>query len=407
MTEKLLLKKQKSLSSYLKNGGYEALKKALSSGQKAVLEEISKSKLRGRGGAAFWASLKWETVAAQMTSPKYVICNSDEGEPATFKDRYLWENNPYQVIEGITIAGYTVGAKKGFIYIRGEYRDIALRIEKMLAELRKKGYLGENILGSEFSFDIEVVMGSGAYVCGESSAILNSIEGKRGEPRIKPPRTSVVGLFGKPTLVNNVETLSNVPLIVKNGGDWYASLGVGNSTGPKLFSVSGFVKKPGVYEFELGKITLGELIEAAGGVEGEFKGAMIGGGAAGFIVNEEFLDMPMDFDSAWDRGISLGTGDVIVLNKSVNLWKMLHNIAWFFEHESCGKCMPCRYGTHHARKIIEKILAGNGNEEDIEKLNRIARTVKIASICGLGKSSMDAYLSAMKHFREELMGVIS
>jgi len=407
MTDNLLLKAQNDLSAYVGNGGYGALKKALYVGRDRVLDEITRSELRGRGGAAFWSAIKWKTVVQQNTTPKYVVCNSDEGEPATFKDRYLWENNPYQVLEGITIAGYTVGAKKGFIYVRGEYRNIARKLEQMLEELREYGYLGHNILGTKFSFDMEVVLGSGAYVCGESSAILNSIEGKRGEPRIKPPRTSVVGVFGKPTLVNNVETLANVPLIVANGGDWYASLGVPNSTGTKLFSVSGFVRSPGVYEYELGKITLDELIQAAGGVSGEFKGAMIGGGAAGYIVNDEFLDMPLDFDSAKKRGISLGTGDVIVLNKSVNLWKMLHNIAWFFEHESCGRCMPCRYGTHHARMIMEKIVAGAGTKADIEKLNRIARAVKISSICGLGKTSMDAYLSAMEHFRDELMEVIS
>ena len=402
----MLLKDATTLDSYLAQGGFEALRMALRKKQDQIIEEVEKSGLLGRGGAAFPTGMKMRFTAKAKGTPKYIVANADEGEPGTFKDRVLMERNPYQILEGIIIAAYAIGAGKGFFYIRQEYRKLGERMKEIVNELRTEGILGRNIYGSNFSFDVEVVMGAGAYICGEETALLNSIEGKRGYPRIKPPYPAQSGLWGKPTLVNNVETLANIPVVVKMGGANYATMGDEGCRGPKLFSVSGFVKGPGVYEAEMGKITVGELIEKAGGVDGKLKALMIGGGAAGFIVDESFLDMPLCFRHAKERGIFLGTGAIIVFNESVDLWKVLLKIAEFFEHESCGQCFPCRYGTKKMREIIEKIVGGEGRKEDIEKLNSISNAMKIASLCPLGTSAMLAYESAMKYHRDELMGVI-
>ncbi len=401
-----LLTNAPTIEEYLDQGGFEALRNSLRYPGSRIIEEVLRSGLVGRGGAAFPTGLKMKFVREARGTPKYVIANADEGEPGTFKDRVLMERNPYLILEGLVLAGYAVGARKGFYYLRYEYRYLAGELQRRIQELRELGFLGERILGSDFSFDVELVLGSGSYVCGEETALMESIEGKRGFPRIKPPYPAQRGLWGKPTLINNVETLANLPLIVTLGGEKYAEMGTKFCPGPKLFSVSGFVAHPGVYEELLGKITLGELIEKAGGVIGEFKGAMIGGGAAGFIVNQKFLDMPMCYHHAQERGISLGTGDVIVFNESVNLWDVLLKIARFFEHESCGQCFPCRYGTRKMREIMEKIRYGKGTMEDIERLNSIARAMKIASLCPLGTSAMLAYESAMEYFHDELMEVI-
>ncbi len=401
-----LLQNLPTLDSYLSAGGFEALQRAIKTKQSLIIAEIEKSKLVGRGGAAFPTGLKMKFTAASRETPKYIVANADEGEPGTFKDRVLMERNPYQILEGMIISAYAIGALKGFIYIRQEYRSIVRKIEKIVEELRAEGYLGKNILGTKFSFDIEVVMGAGAYVCGEETALLESIEGKRGFPRIKPPYPAQHGLWGKPTLVNNVETLANVPLIINLGGEEYGAMGHAQCSGPKLFSVSGFINEPGVYEAVMGTVTLGEMIERAGGVEGKLKAMMLGGGAAGYILDESFLDMPLCFHHAKERGISLGTGDIIVFNESVNLWKVLLKIAEFFEHESCGQCFPCRYGTKRMREIIENIVKGEGRKRDIEELDRISRAMKLASLCPLGMSATMAYESAMEYFREELMEVI-
>ena len=401
----MLLKDTNTLDSYLAKGGFEALRIALKKRQDFIIQEVEKSGLLGRGGAAFPTGLKMKFTAKSRGSPKYIVANADEGEPGTFKDRVLMEKNPYQILEGMIISAYAIGAKKGFFYIRQEYRKIAKRMEEIIEELRGERFLGKNILNSDFSFDVELVVGAGSYVCGEETALMESIEGKRGYPRIKPPYPAQHGLWGKPTLINNVETLANIPLIVEMGGEEYKNLGE-LCPGPKLFSVSGFVKKPGVYEEILSRATVEDIINRAGGVEGELKALMIGGGAAGFIVDESFLNMPLCFHHANERGISLGTGDVIVFNQSVNLWKVLLKIAQFFEHESCGQCFPCRYGTKKMREIIEKIVRGEGTKNDIERLNQIAMAMKIASLCPLGTSAMLAYESAMEYHRDELMEVI-
>ncbi len=403
----MLLKEAYGLDEYVSRGGFEALRRVLRIKGEEVIKEVEKSSLVGRGGAAFPTGLKMKFVAKEMVTPKYIIANADEGEPGTFKDRILMEKNPYQILEGMIIAAYAIGAKKGFYYIRYEYKSLARKIERKIQELKEMNFLGRNIMGTKFSFDIELVLGSGSYVCGEETALMESIEGKRGFPRIKPPYPAQYGLWGKPTLINNVETLANIPIIMNIGGEKYASIGTKFCSGPKLFSVSGFVNRAGVYEVNLGEITVGELINMAGGVDGKLKALMLGGGAAGFIVNETFLDMPLCFHHAKQRGIFLGTGNVIVFNTHVNLWKILLNIAKFFEKESCGQCFPCRYGTRIMRRIIEKILEGRGTREDIENLNRVARAMKIASLCPLGTSAMLAYESAMEYFKEELMEVIS
>ncbi len=402
----ILLNDAQNIEDYLENGGFKALRRALEIEQDEIIREVESAGLVGRGGAAFPTGLKMKFVKNEKNTPKYVIANADEGEPGTFKDRALMEKNPYQILEGMIISAYAVGAKKGFFYVRYEYRDIAENIRKKVKELRRLGILGENIYGSKFSFDIEVVLGAGAYICGEATALMESIEGKRGYPRIKPPHSTQRGLWGKPTLTNNVETLANIPVIINMGGEKYHKLGKEGCSGPQLFSISGFVKKPGIYEYILGEKTIGEVIELAGGVDGNFKGVMLGGGASGYILNKDYLDMPLCFSDAKKRGVALGTGDIIVFNESVRIWDVLHNIARFFENESCGQCFPCRYGTKRMREIIEKIVNGKGTSEDIKKLNATARAMKIASLCPLGKSAMTAYESAMKNFHDDLMEVI-
>ncbi len=401
----MLLKDASNVEDYLAQGGFKALRKALEFEQDEIIKEVETSGLLGRGGAAFPTGLKMKFVRKEKKTPKYIVANADEGEPGTFKDRVLMERNPYQILEGMIISAYAIGAKKGFFYIRYEYKEIAKDIERKIEELRRLGILGPSIYGSKFSFDIEVVLGAGAYVCGEETALMESIEGKRGFPRIKPPYPAQYGLWGKPTLINNVETLANIPLIIEMGGYNYKNLGE-LCPGPKLFSVSGFVKNPGVYEGILSRVTVKDVINQAGGVDGNLKAMMIGGGAAGFIVDKSFLNMPLCFHHAKERGIFLGTGNIIVFNESVNIWEILLNIAKFFEHESCGQCFPCRYGTKRMREIIEKIVRGDGRKEDIEKLNAAARAMKIASLCPLGASAMLAYESAMEYHRDELMEVI-
>jgi len=389
-----------SLDDYLSIGGFQALRKALKMRRSEIIGEINESRLRGRGGAAFWTGFKWESVAVQTRRPKYMVCNSDEGEPGTFKDRYVWETVPFQVLEGMIIGAIATGIDYGFVYVRGEYPWIYRRVEKLVNILRDEGYLGSSILGSGYSFDIEVVQGAGAYVCGESSAILESIEGKRGGPRVKPPRTSVVGLFGQPTLVQNVETLANVPLIIKNGGKWYASMGTSSSTGTRIFSISGLVKKPGPYEIELGSATLGEAIQLAGGVDGELKGVIIGG-ASGYIVPPDFLNMPLTMEDAERRGISLGSGVIVPFTSDISVVDVVLNTMRFFEQESCGRCTPCRGGTREVVEIIEKLVRGKGTKEHISLLKRWGKTMMNASICGLGKSAPNMLLSSLKYFRNE------
>ncbi|MEA3215076.1 MAG: NADH-quinone oxidoreductase subunit [Acidimicrobiia bacterium] len=382
-----------SLDDYRAQGGYVALRRAMSLGPNGVIRELTDSGLVGRGGAAFPAGRKWAAVAAQPARPHELVCNADESEPGTFKDRVLLEADPFSLIEAMTIAGWTVGAERGYLYLRGEYEQALVTFEAALAVARSRGVLGPDVMGLGFPFDIEVRRGAGAYICGEETAIFNSIEGFRGEPRNKPPFPVEVGLFGRPTLVNNVETLVNVLPILMQGGPAFAATGSGTSTGTKLFAVSGSVGRPGVYEVPFG-VTARELIDLAGGVSGTLQAVLLGG-AAGTFLGPDQLDMPLTFEAARAAGVTLGSGVVMVLNDSVDLGQFLVRIATFFRHESCGQCVPCRLGTVRQEEVTVRLASGRGRALDRELLDDLAAAMRDASICGLGQTAPSAIQSAM------------
>jgi NADH-quinone oxidoreductase subunit F len=388
-----------SLADYRSHGGYRALPRAFELGSEGVIRETLASKLQGRGGAAFPAGRKWDAVAKQPVKPHYLVCNADESEPGTFKDRVLMEEDPFAVVEAMTIAAFATGCEKGYIYIRGEYPLAVERIEAALRAARAAGLLGANILGKGLSFDIEVRRGAGAYICGEETALFNSIEGFRGEPRNKPPFPVEKGLFAKPTVINNVETLVNVLPIVLEGGDAYAAIGTAQSTGPKLFCLSGHVARPGVYEVPFGP-TLRQLIELAGGVPGG-RGirAVLLGGAAGSFVTPSELDVPLTFEGTRAIGASLGSGVIMVFDDRADLADAVRRIAAFFRDESCGQCVPCRVGTERQEELVARLDAGRplrGLTEEDALLDEIARAMKDASICGLGQTASGAIQSAIR-----------
>lgn len=384
------------LETYRANGGYEALAGALRQmTPKDVREAVKAAGLWGRGGAAFPTGLKWEFAAQAPGEPKYVVCNADESEPGTFKDRVLMEGNPHLVLEGLILAGYAVGARKGYIYVRGEYAQAYRALEQAIEEAREAGFLGDRILGTDFTFDVELRRGAGAYICGEETALFESIEGKRGYPRLKPPYPTTHGLFGKPTAINNVETLANVPFIVREGPAAYRTLGTEDSPGTKLFSISGDVARPGVYEAPFG-ITLRELLETwAGGVTGEL-GAVLVGGAAGAFVPPEDIDWPLTLEEGRKRSVPIGTGTVMVFNRTRDLRTVLLNLAEFFAEESCGKCFPCQLGTQRQWEILQRLIRGEGRPADLALLQDIGHTMAEASICGLGQTASMALLSALR-----------
>jgi len=391
-----------SIDAYIKAGGYEGLRKALAMDPQKVIEEVSESGLRGRGGANFPTGRKWTFTANAKADQKYIICNADEGEPGTMKDRILMEGDPHQVIEGIIIGAYAVGATKGFIYIRGEYRKSIETITKAIADAEKKGFIGRGILGSKFDFELYVAEGGGAYICGDETALIESIEGKRGEPRMKPPFPPVVGLYGKPTVVNNVETLANVPHIIKNGSAWFTKKGPAGSPGTKIFMLVGDVNDPGVVETTFDRTPM-DIIETYGkGVDGAFKFAQIGG-ASGNIFTAEMMKNPMTYDRMAEMKVSYGTGSIFVANESRNVVEFLSTIARFFEHESCGKCTPCREGTHRIRQIIEKFEFGEGTISDLELLEELALVMKKAALCGLGQACVNPFLDALRYFKGEIL----
>lgn len=400
--EKVLLKDigmpSYKVENYLQKEGYKALEKVLKMSQKEVIEEIKNSSLVGRGGAAFPTGKKWEVVYADKNLPRYVIANADESEPGVFKDRVLLEKNPHQVIEGLIIAGYAVGANEGFIFIRGEYTWVFEILKKALEEARERNFLGDNILGSNFSFDIKIYQGAGSYMSGEETALLESMEGKPAWARGKPPYPANFGFLGKPTLVNNVETLANVVPIVLKGSQWYRSIGVEGARGVKLFALSGDVKKPGVYELPLG-VTLRELIEEyGGGMIGEFKCALPGGISSRFVTN---LDVHMDYMSLRKEGSMLGAAGVIVLNKERDIVKVCLNIVKFFFEESCGFCVPCRLGTKKAVEILQDVVEGKIKKHALENLKELEKVMFLASNCGLGQFALCATASAIDKFKEE------
>jgi NADH-quinone oxidoreductase subunit F len=390
-----------SLDSYRAHGGYEALREAVRLGPGGVIREVKDAKLLGRGGAAFPTGVKWEAVAQQPVRPHYLVCNADESEPGTFKDRVVMENDPFAVIEAMTIAGFATASEQGYLYIRGEYPLAHERIAGAIEQARRHGFLGGDVMGQGFAFDVELRRGAGAYICGEETALFNSIEGKRGEPRNKPPFPVTHGLFGKPTGINNVETLINVLEIMRIGGPAYAAIGTPDSTGPRLFCLSGCVERPGLYEVEFGA-TLGEVLGLAGGVRGGKRlQAVLLGGAAGAFVGLDALDLPLTFEATRAAGVTLGSGVVMVFDETVDVPDLLVRIARFFRDESCGQCVPCRVGTVRQEELLARLAAGaprGSREEEIALLNDIAQAMRDASICGLGQTASAAIQSAIRTF---------
>ena len=393
-----------TFSEYEASGGYAALKKAVGEMTPAeVIEEIKASGLVGRGGAAFPTGVKWEGAASADGEPKYVVNNADESEPGTFKDRVLLEDDPHSSLEGMILAGYAVGAEKGYIYIRGEYRQAEEIVRIAIAEAEQQGYLGASVLGSEFSFEIEIRRGAGAYICGEETALFESIEGKRGFPRIKPPFPTTHGLFGKPTVVNNVETLANVPLIIKEGSTAFRQSGTEQSPGTKLFCLSGDVARPGVYEVDFG-VPLRHLLEDLGGgvIGGALQGILFGG-AAGAFATKEHLDVKLTFEALREVGLPLGSGVVMVFNETQDLTEVLRGLAHFFADESCGKCYPCQLGTQRQYEILSEISRGNHRPDDVDRLTDVGWTMTDSSLCGLGQTAATAVLSAIETWPELLI----
>lgn len=390
------------ISVYEAAGGYKSLKKALGIEPKELIEEVKKAGLRGRGGAGFPTGMKWMFASGDPKFPKYLVCNADEGEPGTFKDRPILEKNPHLLIEGMAISGHALKAEFGHIYLRGEYPFAKEVMEKAIAQAYEKGYLGINIMGSGINFDLSVHQGAGAYVCGEETALINSLEGRRGQPRIKPPFPVNSGAWKKPTIVNNVETLSNIPLIVEIGAAEYAKIGNKECPGPKIFSVSGHVKNPGVFELPMGT-TLREIIyQHAGGMKnGKPLKAVIPGGISTPVLPPDQLDVQMDFSSLPKIGSMLGSGAVIVFDDSVCLVRVVERAIKFFEHESCGKCTPCREGTGWLRSILHRIENGEGREGDIKLLEDVSKNIAGKTFCPLGDGAAGVVLNFIKHFRPE------
>jgi NADH-quinone oxidoreductase subunit F len=386
-----------SLEEYVAGGGYSGLRKALGMSPAALIGEVKASGLVGRGGAAFPTGLKWEGASHAIGEPKYIVCNADESEPGTFKDRVLMEEDPQRVIEGLIIGGYAIGAHQGYIFVRGEYPAAYRVFEQALEEARRGGYVGEDVMGSGYAFEVELRRGAGAYICGEETALFEAIEGKRGFPRIKPPFPTTHGLFGKPTVINNVETLCNVPYVIQHGAAEYRRLGTEKSPGTKLFCVAGDVTRPGVYEVPFG-VTLRHLLEElAGGVPYEYAlQAVLFGGAAGAFATPTQLDVRMTFEDLRAAGLPLGSGVVMVFDERRDLRDVLRRLARFFAHESCGKCYPCQLGTQRQHEILQRVARGESISGDVERLTDVGWTMSDASLCGLGQTAASAVLSAIQ-----------
>jgi NADH-quinone oxidoreductase subunit F len=391
-----------TLDFFLKNQGYEGLRKALGMKPNDVIETVKASGLRGRGGAGFPTGLKWQFVLKDTPKPKYICCNADESEPGTFKDHLLMERNPHLLIEGCLIGCYAIGSKAAYIYIRGEFFHMQHVLEDAIEEARRAGYLGKNILGSGFDCEVYVHRGAGAYEAGEETALLESLEGKRAQPRFKPPFPAVAGLWACPTAVNNVETLCNVPLIMTRGVEWFASLGPDKNGGPKLFCVSGHVKNPGVFEAPM-KVTLRELIEGyAGGMrEGHKMKAVIPGGSSVPILMPDQLDIPASFDDVQKAGSLLGSAAIMVLDDTTDMVWLAENLLHFYRHESCGKCTPCREGTDWLYRLLHRLLGGEGSPKDIELLHSVATNINGKTLCAFGDAAATPVLTTLKWFRNE------
>jgi NADH-quinone oxidoreductase subunit F len=386
---------------YQKNGGFAAFQKAATNMKpQEVTEVVKASGLRGRGGAGFPTGVKWSFIPNNIW-PHYVVANADESEPGTFKDREIMESNPFQFLEGVAIAAYAVGANAAYVYLRGEFWTVASSLDEKIANMEKAGFLGDRLFGTDYSLHIHTHLGAGAYICGEETALLESIEGKRGLPRIRPPFPAVYGLYGKPTVVNNVETLTNVPLILEKGADWYKSLGTADSAGVKIFSLSGHVIKPGNYELPFGT-TYRELIYTCGGgvTDGRPVKAIMSAGASSamIVADEKALDTPMDYASVRALGADLGSASVIVINDSVELDWVINKTIHFFKHESCGKCTPCREGTYWMLHLIERIERGEATKENVELLHLVAKQMQNKCLCPLGEFSTMAVTTAIERF---------
>lgn len=389
-----------NIDEYINVGGYKSLEKARGMERGELIEEVKKANLRGRGGAGFNCGMKWSFSYQLETDQKYVVCNADEGEPGTYKDRIIMENDPQSLFEGMAICGYAIGSNKGYIYCRGEYPYVVEHLNQAIAQAKAKGVLGD--------FDIEVRMGAGAYVCGEESALIESIEGHRGEPRFKPPFPGVAGLWGRPTIVNNVETFANIPVIVEKGAEWYKNIGAASYPGTKILTLSGDVVNRAYFEVPT-NVTIRQVVFGLGGgvAEGKkFKAVQIGGTSGGFIP-EELLDTQIDFDSMGKIGATLGTGAVFVMDETRDIVDVIEKITKFFEHESCGKCTPCREGTKRMHEMVERFKAGTGKIEEIELMGTLGTVMSTACLCGLGQAAPAPVLTTLEHFRSDYTGKLA
>jgi NADH-quinone oxidoreductase subunit F len=392
-----------SLDDYVSCGGFEALRKALEVGPEAVIEAVKDSGIVGRGGAAFPTGLKWQFTRGAVGEPKYVICNADESEPGTFKDRVLMEGDPFRVLEGMALAGLAIGSEKGYVFLRGEYPLAREAMQTAIDAASEAGYLGQDILGFGFNFEIEIRVGAGAYICGEETALFEAIEGKRGFPRVKPPFPTTHGLFGKPTAVNNVETLAASVDIVRHGSEWFRQWGTEQSAGTKLFCVSGHVARPGLVEVPFGTTVRALLDEHCGGVTGELQAILMGGAAGGFLLPEQ-LDTPLTFEALSAINAPVGSGVIAVFDSSVDVRDVLARLAHFFAHESCGKCFPCQIGTQRQAEVLDRATAGQSHPGDAERLTDVGWTMTDASLCGLGQTAASAVLSALDHWPDLVDG---
>ncbi|MBI3771989.1 MAG: NADH-quinone oxidoreductase subunit NuoF [Gammaproteobacteria bacterium] len=389
---------------YQNSGGYDVWKKILREKTPAeeIINQVKISALRGRGGAGFPTGLKWSFMPRNTPGQKYIVCNSDEGEPGTCKDRDILRFNPHQLVEGMAIAGYTIGATKGYNYIRGEFWEPYERFQAAIEDARAAGLLGKNILGSGIDFDLDVHLGAGAYICGEETALLESIEGKKGQPRFKPPFPASYGLYGRPTTINNTETLASIPMILRNGGQWFLELGKPNNGGTKIFSVSGHVNKPGNYEVSMG-MPFSQLLEMAGGVRTghKLKAVIPGGSSTPVVPGDMMMDVNMDYDSIGKAGSMLGAGSVIVMDDSTCMVKALGRLSHFYFEESCGQCTPCREGTGWLARMVHRIEHGEGRHEDLDRLVDVSNKIMGRTICALGDAAAMPVASFIKHYRDE------
>jgi len=398
------LEKSWDIKTYIDNGGYEVWKRVLAGDlmPQEIIDEVKISNIRGRGGAGFPTGLKWSFMNRNAPGDKYIVCNSDEGEPGTFKDRDILRYNPHALVEGMMIAGYVIGASSGYNYIRGEFWEPYQRFQNAILQAREAGLLGKNILGSGYDFDLNAHLGAGAYICGEETALIESIEGKKGQPRFKPPFPASYGLYGRPTTINNTETLASIPMILSKGGEWFKELGVANAGGTKCYSVSGHVLKPGNFEVRMGT-PFKDLLELAGGIwKGrQLKTVIPGGASTAFLPAEKAMAMNMDYDSIAKAGSFLGAGSIIVMDDRTDIVKVVENLSHFYWDESCGQCTPCREGTGWLYRVVIRIRAGKGRPEDIEALKDVSGKIMGRVICGLGDAATIALTSAIDHYEHE------